>query len=308
MQLALQTMRGYADTLELAHWAEGQKLAAFTVADHYLASARSSYALDQLTVMAAIAAETESIELASLVSPITFRHPAVMLKTAVTIDEISGGRFTLGVGAGWMKGEHERFGFEFPPIGERFDRLAEALAYLRAGLDGDEAGFEGSHYRLAPGPAAQPTGANLRLMVGGSGPKRTPDLAGKFADEFNLTPAEEPFGLRIERARQAAAAAGRDPDALLISTAFPVVVGADEAEIAERIGAVAKRRGVEASEIRSRWSGVGIPIGTADQYRSRLAEMEEEGIRRVYFQVAFDPIEDVRRAMTLLGASASRGG
>lgn len=300
VQLALQTMRGYADTVELARWAETEELAAFTVADHYLASARTSYALDQLTVMAAVAVETERIELATLVSPITFRHPAVMLKTAVTIDEISGGRFSLGVGAGWMEAEHERFGLEFPPTAERFDRLAETLAYLRAAVDGDESGFEGNHYRLAPGPVAQPTGANLRLVVGGSGPRRTPDLAGRFADEFNLSPSEEPYPSRIERARRAATAAGRDPDALAISTAFPVVVGVDETEVDGRIEAVAARRGVEPGEIRTRWSDVGIPIGTVDRYRSHLAALEDEGIRRVYFQVAFDAIEDVQRSIALL--------
>ncbi|HJR93272.1 MAG TPA: LLM class flavin-dependent oxidoreductase [Acidimicrobiia bacterium] len=300
MQLAIQTMRGYADSVELAQWAEASRVAAFAVADHYLAGKQSPYALDQLTVLAAVAAATETIELATLVSPITFRHPAVMLKTAVTLDEISGGRFTLGVGTGWMKDEHERFGFSFPPIGRRFDELEEALAYLRAGLDGDEAGFEGLRYRLAPGPAPQPQGSRVRLIVGGTGPRRTPDLAGRYADELNLTPSAAPIPDRIERARLAAAAAGRDPDALLISTAFPVIVGADPEEVTERIAMVAKRRRTSPEDIRTRWEEIGIPIGTTDQYLSRLEELHTDGVRRVYFQVAFDPIDDVRRAFDLL--------
>lgn len=307
MDLALQTMTGYAASLELARWAEAEGLAAFAVADHYLSSSHNPYALDQLSVMAAIATATTRIQLATLVSPITFRHPAVMLKTAVTIDEISGGRFMLGVGAGWMKAEHERFGLDFPSTPERFDRLTEALEYLRAALRDDERGFEGSYYRLAPGPAPQPIGANLRLLVGGAGRRRTPDLAGTFADEFNVSPSPVPYAPRINRARQAAAAAGRDPEQLLISTAFPIVVGADETEVSDRLATVAARRGVDVEEMKSRWAEAGIPMGAVDQYLSRLDELAAEGIQRVYFQVAFDPFEEIRLMLGMLDAGPTSG-
>lgn len=300
MQLAVQTMSSYSASLQLARWAETEGLAGFAVADHYLVGQDSTYALDQLTLLAAIAAETERIQLSTLVSPITFRHPAVMWKTAVTIDEISGGRFGLGLGAAWMEEEHERFGFDFPATGERFDRMTETLAYLTTMRTGDESGFEGDHYRLAAGPAPEPRGETVRLIVGGSGPRRTPELAGRYADEFNVYPSRHPLGPRIQKARSAAAAAGRDPADLLVSTAFPLVVGADDEEVDLRISQIAASRGSDPERIRSRWPQAGIPVGPPDAYRGGLEALEAEGVERVYFQVAFDSFDDIRRMVGLL--------
>lgn len=300
MEISLQTMTSHADTLALARWAEDEGLAGLAVADHYLSSGDNTFALDQFAVVAAIAAQTRTLELSTLVSPVTFRHPAVMLKNAVTIDEISGGRFTLGVGAGWFEAEHERFGFDFPPISERFDRLEETLAYLRTALDGGAEGYEGAHYQLGPGPPLQPAPANLRVVVGGSGPRRTPDLAGRYADEFNVSLSSTASFERIERARKAAAGAGRDPEALLVSTAFPLVVGSDPADARARIAAVAERRGTTIEDIEQRWSQAGIPLGTPDTFTEAFERMEAEGITRCYFQVATDPLEDVRRSVGLI--------
>lgn len=298
VELAIQTMTTYPSSLELATWAEREGLAAFAVADHYLSSATNPYALDQLTVLAGIAARTERIELASLVSPVTFRHPAVMHKVGVTIDEISGGRFSLGVGAGWLEAEHTAFGFDFPDTRERFDRLEDALAYLQAARNGE--GHEGPFYRLSPEPAPQPRGESMRLMVGGSGTRRTPTLAGTYADEFNVFPAEATIESRIETARDAAREAGRDPGALRISMAFPLVVGADQAEVDTRIEAVAASRKTDPDRIRTRWPEIGIPLGSVARFRSRLDEMAEAGVERVYFQVAFDSLDEVRRSIGLL--------
>jgi alkanesulfonate monooxygenase SsuD/methylene tetrahydromethanopterin reductase-like flavin-dependent oxidoreductase (luciferase family) len=298
MELAIQTMTSYARSLELATWAERQGLAAFAVADHYISSATNPYALDQLTVLAGVAARTEKIELASLVSPITFRHPAVMHKVGVTLDEISGGRFSLGVGAGWLEAEHTAFGFDFPGTKERFERLEDALAYLRAAREGRA--HEGSFYRLASQPAPQPPGESMRLVVGGSGTRRTPTLAGTYADEFNVFPAEASIESRVETARNATRAAGRDPGSLRISMAFPLVVGADQAEVDARIEEVAASRNTDPDRIRTRWPEIGIPLGSVERFRSRLDEMAEAGIERAYFQVAFDSLDDVRRSVGLL--------
>src|SRR5690606_7534909 len=144
------------------------------------------------------------------VSPLTFRHPAVHLKAGVTLDHMTGGRFSLGVGTGWMELEHESFGLELHPLGERFDRLEETLQYIRAGIGESGSGFTGTHYRLAAF-TPRPVPVNLRLVVGGGGPTRTPQLAGRFADEFNAFPSAAEFAGRIETCREAARAAGRDP-------------------------------------------------------------------------------------------------
>ncbi|MGA7270734.1 MAG: LLM class flavin-dependent oxidoreductase [Acidimicrobiia bacterium] len=304
MQLAVQVMKGYSDTLELARWAEAEGLAGLAVADHYLSGVgENSYALDQLTVLAAVAARTSTLPLCTLVSPITFRHPAVMLKTAVTIDEISQGRFSLGVGAGWMQEEHDRFGLALPPVGERMDRLTEALDYLRAGLEGAEAGFQGRYYNLESGNRLEPAGGTVELIVGGAGAHRTPALAGQKADEYNVFPAREPFGPRIERARKAAARAGRDPGALFVSTAFPLVVAAGPRDVERRLDQVATSRGTSAERVRTRWSEMGIPIGTPAQYREGLQRLESLGIQRVYFQMSFDSVDQIKTSIDLLRSS-----
>ncbi len=300
MELAIQVMKGYSDTLELALWAEAEELAGLAVADHYLSGVgENTYALDQLTVLAAVAARTSDLKLSTLVSPITFRHPAAMLKTAVTIDEISSGRFSLGVGAGWMQEEHDRFGLGLPAVGERLDRLAEALDYLRTGLGGAESGFKGHYYSLEAGHRLEPTGRNVRLIVGGAGGHRTPALAGEKADEFNVFPGREPFGPRIERALDAAAAAGRDPEELMVSTAFPLVI-AGPGDLERRLDEVAASRGTSADHVRTRWSEMGIPVGAPGEFRESLERLEALGVRRVYFQMSFDSVDQIKRSIALV--------
>ncbi len=150
MEICVQTMSGYDHTLGVARWCEANGVPALAVADHYLSGpSLDSEAFDQLVILGGIARETSSLELSTLVSPLTFRHPAVHLKGAVTLDSMSGGRFTLGIGTGWMEQEHEAFGIDLPEMGERFDRLEETLAYVRAALAEEPTGFEGTYYRLA---------------------------------------------------------------------------------------------------------------------------------------------------------------
>ncbi|MEX1271146.1 MAG: LLM class flavin-dependent oxidoreductase [Acidimicrobiia bacterium] len=221
IEICCQTMRGYDDTIALARWCEVEGVPALAVADHYLSGPdTASPGFEQFVILGGIARETSTLELSTLVSPLTFRHPAVHLKAAVTLDHMSGGRFSLGVGTGWMELEHESFGLELHPIGERFDRLEESLAYIRAGTDGSGSGFAGDYYRLAPFDP-QPPPINLRLIVGGSGNHRTPALAGRFADEFNVFPGASPMGDRVQRCRDSATAQGRDPSSIAVSTAFP---------------------------------------------------------------------------------------
>lgn len=298
MQLAVQTMTSFDESLALARWAEDAGLSCFAVADHYLSGPSDTFALDQVTLLAAIAALTDRIELATLVSPITFRHPAVLYKSAVTLDEVSRGRFSVGVGTGWMEEEHTRFGLDFPPLEERFRRLEEALAYITAARAGGA--FAGSYYRLAEGAPLLPRDGNLRIVVGGGGAKRTPRLAGLYADEYNAFPAESPLRERVGAVRRHAAEAGRDPGSLLISIAFPLIVGEDRSEVEDRVREAAAERGVEPERVRRRWAELGIPLGTVDEYRSALHQLAADGVERVYFQVAFDSLAKIERSVGLL--------
>lgn len=293
IEICVQTMRGYDDTLEIARWCEREGIPALAVADHYLSDLdMSSNGFDQLVVLGGIARETSTIQLCTLVSPLTFRHPAVHLKAAVTLDQMSRGRFSLGVGAGWMELEHESFGLELYPMAERFQRLAETLGYLRAALDGAGEGFQGRHYRLAAF-VPQPQPSNLRLIVGGGGARKTPELAGRFADEFNVFPDNTPMAGRVQRFEASAREAGRDPAAVLVSSAFPAVVTADAEAAGDLVRRRSERSKVTPERMLEMLDGRGIPHGTPDEAAKAYAALAEAGVTRVYLQVASDSLDDI---------------
>jgi alkanesulfonate monooxygenase SsuD/methylene tetrahydromethanopterin reductase-like flavin-dependent oxidoreductase (luciferase family) len=198
-----------------------------------------------------------------------------------------------------MQEEHDLLGLEFPDRGERFDRFEESLAYLRAAFDPGGEGFSGKHYRLSNRPI-RPLPSRLPLIVGGGGPRRTPRLAGTYADEFNLFagPPDE-MADRITVARSAAEAAGRDPDRLRISVIGPAIAGTDEPAYRanlERISA-AHPSGREPDDLEERLADRGLPVGPPDRARDAIAAFEAVGVDRFYLQhlgpFDHDLLEDV---------------
>ena len=146
MELGINAAAGsYHEYLEWARFAESEGVP-LAIPDHYVMLDETMPALDALAVMAGLARETESVDLVLLVSPVTCRHPAVLAKTYATIDLMSRGRFTLGVGTGWRESEHEYFGIPFPGRAVRFGMLEEALQYLHAAFADPPQSFEGTHY------------------------------------------------------------------------------------------------------------------------------------------------------------------
>jgi alkanesulfonate monooxygenase SsuD/methylene tetrahydromethanopterin reductase-like flavin-dependent oxidoreductase (luciferase family) len=308
MQFGIQTVGEYEQVLAVAAWAELRGLAAFALPDHYVHSTRGERSAeavyDAFIQLAGVARETTRIRLALLVSPITFRHPAVIVKSAVTLDAMSGGRFTLGLGTGWLEEEHDLFGIPFPGRRERFDRMEEALGYLRAAFSPDAPGFEGRYYRLAPTMVGPQPGPGLAVVVGGTGSRRTPDLAGRYADEYNVFPAPpEEMAARIVRARRAAAQAGRDPADLLISSSGAVIVGRDHSDYEDRLGALADSVGATVEDLEEHFSSRGTPRGSAERVRGTLADIESVGVERFYVQALFSPdIAAIEETLTLIGA------
>jgi alkanesulfonate monooxygenase SsuD/methylene tetrahydromethanopterin reductase-like flavin-dependent oxidoreductase (luciferase family) len=293
MDYALQVSGPYETVLAAARFSEERGLAALAIPDHYLMAikeekARTTPANDSLIQLAALARDTESIQLVSLISPITFRHPAVLLKSAITIDQLSGGRFSLGIGTGWMDREHEVFGFDYPPTRERFSMLEEALGYVRAGLDPANPGFEGERYRLESFPIApQPVG-RVGIVVGGTGPHRTPYLAGTYADEFNVYPGVD-MADRIGRAREAAAVAGRGPDEMSLSSAGQLIGADNHDDLDEILEERARAAGMTREELDAAIARRNSPIATWDRIRELMAEWEALGVTRFYLQGAYDP-------------------
>jgi alkanesulfonate monooxygenase SsuD/methylene tetrahydromethanopterin reductase-like flavin-dependent oxidoreductase (luciferase family) len=306
MEYGLQVAGPYTELLDAASFAMDRGLVALALPDHYLLAldeehAKTKPAPDAFIQLGGLARETTDIDLVMLVSPITFRHPAVLLKMAVTLNRMSNGRFTLGVGTGWMDREHEVFGFGYPPMAERFDRLEEALAYLSAGLNPKYPGFQGEHYQLEAFPLSPAPIGSVPLLVGGTGQHKTPRLAGMFANEFNIYPGADMAG-RIQRFREAAVASGRDPNEILLSSSGQVIAAATETEFEDLMNSEAAESKISREELDEHFDKRQTPRGTYEQVNEQLAELERLGVSRFYFQGIFVP-GDTEKLLDGLGAA-----
>src|SRR4051794_26294646 len=237
---------------------------------------------DAWVTLGALARETSRIRLGTLMTAATFRQPGPLAISVAQVDQMSGGRVEFGVGAGWFEAEHTAYGIPFPSLGERFDRYEEQLAII-TGLWGTPPGqqfdFAGNYYEIADSPALpKPVQAGgIPVIVGGSGRKRTPRLAARYAAEFNVPFASSEHNARLfAGVRAACDEAGRDPGELTYSSALVVCVGRDDAEVARRAAAI----GRDVDELRA--SGVA---GTPAQAVDTLGRFGEAGASRVYLQV-----------------------
>jgi F420-dependent oxidoreductase-like protein len=258
--------------------------------DHYLSvdDRRERGSLDAWATIAALAATTERLRLGTLVSPATFRHPAVLAKMALTADHISGGRVELGIGAGWWEREHEAYGFDLPEVGPRMDALEEQMEVIRRHWEEGAFNYEGRHYRAKnldamPKPMQQP---RLPLILGGKGGPRSLRLAAALADEYNtvMSTAEEIADVR-KRLDQACEAAERDPKTLPLSMMTGWLVGADEAELRDRASRLAQWKG-EGEDGDAFLAGLRESTikGTTEEAIEQLRELEAAGLTRIMGQ------------------------
>ncbi len=283
----------YDDLLAIARSAEEAGFTSIARSDHYLAGEKSEPATEALTTIAGLARETSDIKLTVLVTPITFRHPAVIAKTAATLDEMSGGRFELGIGTGWMESEHRAFGIDLPQMRTRFSLLFETLAYVHAAFGRTSGGYVGRHYRLEDIEVLPQPATKLPIVVGGTGMKRTPALAGRFADEYNMFACDaETLAARLEVLTATASELGRDPAEIKISVMSSAVLGADEAEYRELLKAAAAARDREPEEVEEAWNQRRVLHGTYEQAAEQVAAYGAEGVDRIYIQ-HFDPLGEL---------------
>ena len=210
----------YDDLLAVAREAEALGFDAFFRSDHYLKMGDVSGVpgpTDAWITLAGLARDTERIRLGTLVTAATFRLPGPLAITVAQVDAMSGGRVELGLGTGWYDQEHTAYGIPFPPLGERFERLEEQLAIVTGLWEtpvGETFSFDGAHYQLADSPALPKPVQSPRppVIIGGWGKKRTPRLAARFADEFNLPfPPLAAVRPQVDAVRAACESAGRDP-------------------------------------------------------------------------------------------------
>jgi F420-dependent oxidoreductase-like protein len=258
---------------------------AFFRSDHYLKMGGVSGLpgpTDSWATLAALAVETSRIRLGTLVTAATFRLPGPLAITVAQVDQMSGGRVELGIGTGWFEAEHAAYGIPFPPLGERFDMLEEQLAII-TGLwttpEGQTFSFDGARYQVTDSPGLPKPAQRPRppVLVGGHGPRRTPRLAARFADEYNVAfSSVSDSAAGFARVREACEAAGRYPSSMTYSVAQTVTCGKDEAEFRRRAAAT----GREPDEAREH--GLG---GTPGEVAAKIAEFAAIGADRVYLQV-----------------------
>ena len=275
----------YRQQLAVAQTAEMLGFNGFFRSDHYLRMGAGSALpgpTDSWVTLGAIARETSTIRLGTLVASATFRLPGPLAVAVAQIDDMSNGRIELGLGAGWFGDEHTAYGIPFPVLGERFDRLEEQLEII-TGLwntpDDSQYTFEGRHYGLVGSPAipkpVQPGGPPI--IIGGFGPTRTPALAAKYANEFNMPfPAVDSFIEQRDRVRAACESIGRDPDTMIMSVAQIVCCGSTEGDVIRRAATIGRATG----ELRQN-GAAGSPAEVLD----KLATFAEAGASRVYLQL-----------------------
>jgi F420-dependent oxidoreductase-like protein len=278
----------YNDQLRVARRAQECGFDAFFRSDHYLTMG----AIDGLpgptdawTTLAGLARDTSTIRLGTLLTCATFRLPGPLAITVAQVDGMSGGRVELGLGAGWYDDEHRAYGIPFPPAPQRFDRLTEQLQIV-TGLWttplGERFTFRGAHYDLIdspalPKPAQRP---HPPVIVGGRGPKRTPVLAARFADEYNVpfTTVDETRQC-YDRVAQACSVEGRDATRrapLVLSAAQTVCCGRGEGDLRRRVA----RTGNTPQRLRE----IGL-YGSPAQIVDKLGQFGQAGASRAHLQV-----------------------
>ncbi|WP_380157096.1 LLM class F420-dependent oxidoreductase [Kineococcus sp. R86509] len=276
----------YEDLRRVAVAAEQTGFSAFFRSDHYLTMGGSGLPgpTDAWTTLAALARDTTSIRLGTLVSSATFRHPGVLGIQVAQVDEMSGGRVELGLGTGWCEEEHTAYGIPFPSLKERFDRFAEQLALITGSWAtpvGETFDFAGEHYRLTGSPALpKPVQSPPPIIVGGAGKKRGAALAAQYAAEFNSgfsSPADT--AAAFGRVREACSLVGRDPASLAYSSALVVCCGRDEEEVARRARHIGSE-GRDPDELRQ--NGLA---GTPAEVVDAIGRYAEAGVERIYLQI-----------------------
>jgi F420-dependent oxidoreductase-like protein len=276
----------------LAQAAESSGYHSLWVMDHYFQlpplGGPDQPMLEAYTLLGALAARTERIQLGTLVTGVTYRNPGILAKIVTTLDVISKGRAILGIGAAWYDVEHQALGVDYPADGERLDMLEEAVQICRAMFTGDDVSFDGTHFRLdharnLPRPI-QPGGP--KIMIGGGGEKRTLRLVARYADKCNVTGDVPTLSRKIEALRRHCAELGRDPSEIDVTWMTPLILTTSEENTAEVRSMLASSASAE--EV------AGFTVGQPGEIPDLVAAHIEAGADEVIFSFAFGDPDGIR--------------
>jgi F420-dependent oxidoreductase-like protein len=247
------TKRPWGEILDLARHCEATGWDGVYVADHFMphgdftpdvdhSAPLDGDTLECWSVVAALAAAVPRLRLGTLVSSVTYRHPAVLANIAAAVDNISDGRLVLGIGAGWQENEHAAYGIDLDTVSERLDRFEEACQVIASLLRERCTTFAGKHYRITDAPnQPAPVQRPLPLLIGGGGERRTMRIAARYADEWNVWSTPDVLADKVRVLHDHCAVLGRDPAELHVSTQAPLFLSADHAWVADKRAAVAGR-------------------------------------------------------------------
>jgi F420-dependent oxidoreductase-like protein len=301
----------YEKLLSLARAAEAAGWDGFFRSDHLLTigSSEKRDATEAWTTLAGLARETKRLRLGTLVSPMTFRHPSLLARMVSTVDQMSGGRVELGVGAGWFEEEHEALGIRLPPMRERMERFEEAVEVISMLLSGATVDHHGPHLELKGAVSLpRPAQNRLPLIVGGHGGARSLRVAARFADEYNTTarPGDETATV-FRRVREACEREGRDPHTMRLSWMGPCIVG-DNLEVQHRRAApFAPWLGPgdhEGAEVLKEFRGRGV-VGTPEEASAVMGGLRDLGCDLFYLQlIDLDDLEQVSDIASLVASRA----
>jgi F420-dependent oxidoreductase-like protein len=285
---------GWDEWKNIVRWTEELGFESLWRSDHFFSFFGPSRTIDSLDTLVAhtyTAAMSNRINFGPLVLSMTFRHPAILARMAAAIDQLSNGRFILGVGAGWNVTEHEAYGIELPPVKQRMDNLEESIQVIKALFENDFATYQGKIYHLNDAPMnPKPAQKPMQLLVGGGGEKRTLRMVAKYATEWNapIGGGLEVFKSKSKILEQHCEAVGRDPATITRSVMSGYISGSNQAEVDEKI-----RVAIENAPPQFRRPGGGPPMtalyGTPRQIVEQVQELEDAGISRIMLQYRAPP-------------------
>jgi F420-dependent oxidoreductase-like protein len=241
--------------------------------------------------LTAVALRTSRIEFGPLVPPTTFRHPVHLAMDAVALDHLSGGRAWIGVGAGWNVHEHGAFGFDLLPLKQRMDRMEEALQVMKLLWSGETVSFQGEHFQLQdaqsrPTPV-RPEG--VKLVIGGTGEKRTLRMVAEYADDWNATTSSpEVYAAKSEVLARHCEAVGRDPATVRRSIMTGHIIGRDRAELRQRAAKlqeiIPSTAGGDPEDLATNMRERGVLVGTPGEIVEQIQVRRALGVDLIMLQ------------------------